>query len=264
MNFERSARDVYRRIERMRYIGTNSIDNLYFATVQKSGSQWISAIFNDPRMKRHTGLVRMPQRYYEYGEHVSKFPKGFYIPGLYVSYQTFENFIEKPERYRVIYIFRDPRDLVVSDYYSTLKTHPDNVAVLKLRKRLEGMSKEEGLMYMMKYNDKFATMRSWVELGADDPNILFMKFEELTQSPVENFKKMLSHCDIKMSDGTLESILNDYSKSKMRERDLERRSDKSESHYRFKASSHSGEFTEAHYLLFREITGNLLDVLGYT
>jgi hypothetical protein len=215
-------------------------------------------------VKAKTGLVRMPQRYYEYGEHISRFPTGFFVPGLYVSYQTFENFIDKPRNYRVVYVYRDPRDLVISDYYSTLKTHGSNPAVSRLRERLMLMSREEGINYIMKYNDKFSVMRSWVELGGTDPNILFMKFEEITSQPFENFKRIFAHCDFEMSDPELRNVLADYSKDNMRSRDLAQRTDKSESHYRIKSSSHHDEFTEEHYRLFREITGNLLEVLGYS
>ena len=263
MNLELLIRDALVRVERIKYLGREKLDNLYLATVQKSGSQWMSAIFNDPRMKAETGLVRMPQRYYEYGEHIKKFPKGVFVPGLYVSYQTFENFITKPARYKAIYVYRDPRDLVISDYYSTLKTHENNPVVCRLRRRLESISKEDGISYIMKYYDKFSAMRSWVELGADDPNIIFVKFEDITARPFENFKLILAHCGIQIDDMKLQDILADYSKENMRKRDLARRSEKSESHYRFKASSHHDEFTPEHRRLFAEITGNLVEVLGY-
>lgn len=264
MNLDLLARDTYARLERLRYIGKRKLDNLYLATVQKSGSQWMSAILNDARVKARTGLVRMPQRHYEYGEHVAKFPKGVYVPGLYVSYQLFENFIEKPERYRVVYVYRDPRDLVISDYYSTLKTHEANPAVNRLRARLGAMSKEEGISYIMRYYDKFSAMRSWVELGASDVNILFVKFEDITARPFEYFRRIFEHCEVQMDDETLRGILADYTKEKMRTSDLARRSDKSESHYRASSSSHHTEFSAVHFKLFEDITGNLLDVLGYS
>lgn len=263
MDFRLAVHDLYARTERLRYLGRERLDNLYLATVQKCGSQWMSAIFNDIRMKRITGLVRMPQRFYEYGQHVSRFPKGFFVPGLYVSYQAFESFIEKPKNYRVIYVYRDPRDLVVSDYYSTLKTHANNAVVKTMRTRLEGMSKEDGLAYIMRYNDKFSYMRSWIELSGNDKNVMHVKFEEITSRPVEVFGRIMEHCGITVETHVLASILSEYEKDKMRQRDLARRNDKTESHYRFEASSHEREFSEMHYKLFRDITGDLLEVLGY-
>jgi len=263
MSFDLIARDIYARLERLRYLGRGNLDNLYLATVQKAGSQWMSAIFSDPRMKASTGLVRMPQRNYEYGEHVNRFPKGYFVPGLYVSYQTFLNFIQKPRNYRVIYVYRDPRDLVISAYYSTLKTHEPTPTVARLRDRLKKMTKTEGIAYMMRYNDKFSVMRSWLELGPEDPNIMFVKFEDITSRPLENFRRILDHCGFAMSDDALQDLLADYTKENMRSQDLARREDKSESHYRFEASTYRLEFTEEHHRLFTGITGDLLDVLGY-
>ena len=256
-------KDFRTQIEALRYSTIRRIDNLYLPTVQKSGSQWVSAIFNDPRIKGYTGLARMTQRNYEYGEHVKKFPKGVFIPGLYVSYQTYKYFIKKPQNHKTIYIYRDPRDIIVSDYYSTLKTHGLNPVVADLRTKLSSMPKTDGLLYLIAFNDKFSVMRSWVDLGKEDPNILFLKFEEIIASPVKYFLMMLRHCGISINEATLQNILLDYTKDRMREADLSSRSDKSESHYRFTQSSHFNEFEPIHYKSFYEVTGNLLDLLGY-
>ncbi len=243
--------------------GGRTLDNLYFPTVQKSGSQWISAIFSDRRMARITRLVRMPQRNYEYGEHVARFPRGVFVPGLYVSYQTYRYFIEKPEAHKAVYIYRDPRDLVVSDYHSTMKTHAENPVVLDLRRRFAGVPKREALSYFIRFNDKFSVMRSWVELGREDPDILFLKFEDITSRPLEGIESILRHCGLDYSAAEVSGIVGDYTKDRMRERDLAHRQDKTESHYRFKSSSHRDEFEAEHYQLFREVTGNLIEVLGY-
>jgi len=50
-----------------------------------------------------------------------------------MSYDLYEE-IQKPERYRTIYVQRDPRDVIVSWYWSMLETHVLMGKVGKYRK----------------------------------------------------------------------------------------------------------------------------------
>jgi hypothetical protein len=49
----------------------------------------------------------------------------------------------------------------------------------------------------------------------------------------------------------------------MREKDLNKRLDNSESHYKKQNSDWREVFTKNHEDLFYQITGNLIDILGY-
>ena len=52
-------------------------------------------------------------------------------------------------------------------------------------------------------------------------------------------------------------------KIKLREEDLQKWIDKTESHYRKLSTDHKNEFYEDHYKLFYEATGKLITILGY-
>lgn len=245
-------------------LNRHPIDNIYFATVQKSGSQWIRKLFKDKRIKKYTHLRLFPQHLYEYGDFYRKFPLYTYVPGLYISYQAYDLFIDKPQNYKTIYIYRDPRNIVVSWYYSMLKTHTPIKGVIDIRRKLKNLSKHDGLLYCISFlNEKFTYMRSWIELGKNDPNVLFIKFEELMNDNFTYVKKIFDFCKISISEEELKLILKDYTKIKLREADLLKQEDKTESHYRKHSSSHVDEFSEEHYKLFYETTGNLINVLGY-
>ena len=56
--------------------------------------------------------------------------------------------------------------------------------------------------------------------------------------------------------------LKDYTKEEMRKRDMEDR-DEDKSHYRKQSTGWEEEFTDKHKQEFYEITGNLVDILGY-
>jgi len=239
-----------------------SISNLYLLTMQKSGSQWIKQVLNDRYILKKSGLKLYPQHRYEWTEFHHKFPKGTFVPGLYMSYDLYEE-IEKPSQYKTICVVRDPRDIVVSWYFSMLKTHGLMGKVYKYRKALKKITIDEGLHYCIdELALKFSAMRTWFN-NTNDPNMLIVKFEDLVQYPTTTFSKVFEFCNIEITKGELESVLSRYTKEKMRENDLKRRTDKSDSHYRVKRSKHSDYFTEEHYNHFYKVTGNLTDVMGY-
>jgi hypothetical protein len=96
--------------------------NIYHASVQKTGSHWVKSIFSDPRIRRYTHLHSYPGHRYEWTEFHTRFPKYHFVPGLFISYGSYEE-IRKPEHYKTFYIIRDPRDIVVSGYCSIRVPH---------------------------------------------------------------------------------------------------------------------------------------------
>lgn len=236
--------------------------NIYHACIQKTGSQWIKAVFSDSRVQKYSGLVCYPQKRYEYEGLPKKIPKYTFCPRLYIPYYLYEE-IEKPEDYRTFYVIRYPRNVVISWYYSMLQTHPIMGNVSNYRTRLRSMTFEDGITYCIKrLHVKFAYLRSWMNRN-DDNQLLIVKFEDMTNSPNQEFKKLFEHCKIDIPNRKFNEILEDYSKENMRKRDLARRKYKSESHYRIQSSNWKDVFTSRHEELFNTINGDLLKVLNY-
>ncbi|NGP75940.1 sulfotransferase domain-containing protein [Balneolaceae bacterium YR4-1] len=244
------------------YRERNTPTNLYHLTIQKSGSQWVKHILSDKRFRAKSKLKKYPQHRYEWNEFHQIFPKGTFVPGLYMSYDLYEE-IQKPNNYKTICIIRDPRDIVVSWYYSALKTHALIGKVAKYREALTSMDIDTGLHYGIdELSMKFMAMRTWIN-NKDDENMLIIKFEDLTSNPLESFFKISKWCSFDLSKRELKEILDSYTKEKMRKKDLKKRKVKSESHYRTKSSNHTMYFKEEHFKHFYNVTGNLIDVLGY-
>ena len=240
---------------------TLGIKNVYHACIQKTGSQWIKCIFNDKDIKSITGLETYPQFRYEWGEFVKKFPKNTFVPGLYVPYQLYKE-IKKPNIYKTFYVIRDPRDVLISWYYSIKYTHSPTGSVPRHRSELKRLDEPKGIEYSIHHLQlKFSFMRTWWENSGDE-NVLIVRFEELTQDPVKEFKKIFDHCGINISSRKLSTVLNKYTKEKMRKRDLRNRQGE-RSHYRRNKKDWREMFEDRHIDLFQNVNGDLVDRLGY-
>jgi hypothetical protein len=241
--------------------GVKCTQNIYHACIQKTGSQWVKAIFSDPEIVKKSGLKTHPQFRYEVGEFRKKFPKYTFVPGLYVPYQLYKE-INKPRKYKTLYVVRDPRDIVVSWYYSMKYTHADVGRVKEHRRKLKKLDEKKGIEYCIRHLQwKFSFIRTWWN-NKSNPDIYVVKFEDLTKNPIDEWSRVFDHCCIEVNKKELKKILNRYTKEKMRKRDLKGKN-RSISHYRKNKKTWKEISDKRHNDIFHEINGNILNVLGY-
>lgn len=237
------------------------VQNVYHACVQKTGSQWIKAVFSDPDIRQNSGLRVHPQFRYEVGEFKSRFPRYTFVPGLYVSYPLYDE-IQKPERYKTFYVIRDPRDIVVSWYHSMKYTHRPMGNVPEHRRRLRQLDEPQGIAYCIReLHLKFSFMRTWWA-HRGEAHLLIVRFEDLIADPFSEYRKVFEHCDLDVDDRTLRSVLQRYTKEKMRRRDVARRGGE-RSHYRKEKKGWRNVFEPRHVELFASVNGDLCKQLGY-
>lgn len=98
--------------------------------------------------------------------------------------------------YRGFHVVRDPRDVLVSAYFSHLHSHStENWPELAAhRDALQSVSKEEGLFLEMDFSRRFFEhMAQW---DYDQPHILELKMETLTQNPDYWFVEIMRFLDM--------------------------------------------------------------------
>lgn len=94
------------------------------------------------------------------------------------------------------HVIRDPRDVLVSAYFSHLHTHESGAwpELAEHRRRLRSASKEEGLHLQIEFiSDVFEALQGW-DYGSD--GILELTFEELTARPYRTFLRVFDHLGV--------------------------------------------------------------------
>lgn len=196
--------------------------NIYHCCVQKTASQWLRRIFADKTVYRYSGLrwAYFPAwlddstlRPIIQNPPSDGFPRGKIVSPVYMDHETFAS-MEKPESYRAFFVKRDPRDIVVSFYFSTLHAHLENAYIGKTREKLKGGGEEEGLMAAIDELEEFLfpSLRSWEQAREKDPSVSVWKFEDLTSTKnrYESFRILLNDLDISIPDREFDDLMERY------------------------------------------------------
>jgi hypothetical protein len=231
-------------------------------------------MLSDPRVFRHSGL-----KVYTYQERLpgridtrpltertfeAPFPRRRIVTPLYLSFENFQQ-LPKPESYRAFFIYRDPRDILVSGYFLKRNTATlGNTA--EEREYLQSASLEDGLLYMIDRFDRrggFEAFRSWAA-AANHENVTLVRFESLTgEAGFQQIQDLFRFCDFSLDDHVLRDLLDDCGFSRLsggRPRGHSNRA----SHYR---SGVSGEwasyFSPRVRERFGDVAGDLLQLYDY-
>ncbi|MBI3509103.1 MAG: sulfotransferase domain-containing protein [Bacteroidetes bacterium] len=90
---------------------------------------------------------------------------------------------------KILLVLRDPRDVLVSHYFSTKYSHPAlNSDFFALKEKAGSLSIDEYVKYITPdFKKRFRTYLTWI----GKPNVLFMKYETLISDP-QSFEDSLS------------------------------------------------------------------------
>lgn len=247
-------------------------DNVFHCCLQKTGSQWLKRVLGDPEVYRATGLstyqyqADMPEGHDPRPVNERRFDQPFptrtIVSPLYIDYQSYKAF-PKPESSKAFFVTRDPRDLVVSWYFSQRFSHGLMGDIGNVRGVLGDLPQPEGLSYAIRHLDEFglfAAQRSWLD-AADDPDVIVVRFEDLIgDDSFEAYRRIFDHCRLQVDDETLAAVLKRYSFERLSGRS--RGSEDVYTHFRKGvAGDWLNHFDDEVMATFREVTGDLVEAL---
>lgn len=169
-----------------------------------------------------------------------------------------------------VHLFRDPRDMVVSGYFSHRNSHPIEVdgvlwrELIRHRINLLKMDKDAGMAAEVEFSGYFLDhMLSW---DYDAPNVLAVRMEDLVSDPMGQWRRVLAHWQVLdlLPDGYLDQLLQTYSFDQMAGGGRKIGQEDQTSHYRKGvAGDWRNHLTDEHLKLFRKRYGDLVERLGY-
>ncbi|MEM9185743.1 MAG: sulfotransferase domain-containing protein [Planctomycetota bacterium] len=195
--------------------------------VQRTGSRWLLRVLSDPTVYRYSGLTmqpypqlpdRLPTRN---GERRPPAVRTRSIVGpLYYDYQSFAA-VPKPDSYRAVFVLRDPRDIIVSHYFSTRDTHRLNPMICERRHVLGSIDEREGMLKMIEWNESdgmFSSIEGWLnEIEAQPDRLRLCRYEDITgPQQVDFLGELLEFMDVKVPEPDYADLLDRYSLTKMR------------------------------------------------
>ena len=249
------------------------IDNIYHCCAHKTGSQWIKAILSDEIVLKKTGMTL-----YTYQEHLltkgdprkltgrvfkHSFPKKCIVSPLYMDYNSYDS-IPKPGQYKTFCIIRDPRDIIVSWYFSVKYSHPLMGKIPQHRKILHQCTINQGLIYCIEYLKDFGlfeSLKSWINLPVNTHHVRIFRFEDIVNidRQLTVITELFSHCQISLDTYETGSLLDKYHFQQM-----QKKKNCSLSHYRKGAPGNwKGYFDEKVTAAFENLAGNLINELEY-
>ncbi len=180
---------------------TGDLPTIVHVTHWKAGSQWIFRILNECCPER----IITPETD---GEHFINAPvlPGKIYPTVYLPKQTIDD-ITLPADTRFFVILRDPRDTLVSLYYSSKVSHVlEKNFTLKRRLHLQIVSEEEGLLEMLEakiMKDILDIHTSWTHSAAT-----VLSYEDLIERDEELLVPLLTRiCPLGVDESILRSAI---------------------------------------------------------
>jgi hypothetical protein len=184
---------------------------------------------------------------------------------LYVDHSTYAA-IPKSECFKTFFILRDPRDIVVSWYFSAKFSHKPVYPIPELRRNLEQLDMKEGLKYLTDAWDGFGlfdAQRSWMSQSVDEDNVEVFRFEDFSADNYLFLKNLLAYLEIELPQQEFEALYDRHKFSQIakgREQGVE----DAQSHFRKGVSGDwMNYFDDSVTAHFEDVTGDLLQVLGY-
>jgi hypothetical protein len=194
-------------------------DNVVLVVPHKHGSTGVFRVFSDPRVLADLGMKSAVDI-----EPLSKgkawdyaWPTNTHLSPGELAYTR----ILAPDQldrtdglsanHRAVYVHRDPRDVIVSHYFSLRFSHGLRDGINRIRNDLRGMSFSQGIRHVIELNlqiRRYEMQRAWQERR--DPRLLHVRYEDFVRDPAATFARVCRHCGADVPEERLKEVSEEY------------------------------------------------------
>ncbi len=165
------------------------LPSVFHITHWKAGSQWISSVL------KHAA----PERFIQpkpglKGPLGGPFERGRIYAPVYAPYSQFRQIVPDDATNRTFVVIRDPRDTLVSWYFSLMYSHPESSDhISRERHELRQMSKSDALALMAckHLQEVMWIQREWIQAGAR-----IFRYEDFVSHQQKTFKEVFEFCHL--------------------------------------------------------------------
>lgn len=175
---------------------------IFHVTQHKCASQWVAEILKWCAFRRVVLPLTESKHFIDENANLVQ---GLIYPTLYISKDSFEDVISRPNNitdYKIFVVIRDLRDLLVSLYFSEKNSHASGFKwVDRHRASMKNMGVETGLMFLLEDENGLCKQAerqaSWLNKSTIFKHKIF-KYEDLVEDDHKMMSKVLKYCNIKV------------------------------------------------------------------
>lgn len=196
--------------------------SIVFFTVYKAGSSFLGSFMKKIMAGARITSVDLDGYFYQLGKggqwersnrtivHVPYRPTGYF----YGPFRSFNRGIANIDDYKIILVLRDPRDVIVSAYYSiyshimpTLEKKEKRQNRVNRRKLLRELSVDDYVINKLNSDSQFLNRyyEYYNEL-MDKPNVLFLKYEDMVTNFEPWLERLLEFLNLDVDPGLIAEI----------------------------------------------------------
>ncbi len=184
-------------------------EDTFLVSYPKSGNTWIRfLIANLKYPEKHPDFTNINELVPDPGAHSKRTLNRLPRPRTLKSHQYFD-----PRYRKVLYIVRDPRDVVLAEYHFGIKQrlHGEDYPLAQYVSRF--LAGDTG----HSFGSWFDNVASWYFTRRDDPRFLLVRYESLHSQPVPELAKIAKFLGVPADPGRLTFAVEQSDGNRMRE-----------------------------------------------